>query len=586
MNGAEVVENPDIDRLKALEEKVARLETLDRHWRSLLRLTGQLQRAYSYAEISQAIQPEIMSLLGYQVIWLFLFHEDRKAGIFVTVRGSMADQVMETIPRLEIEGDPYLEAIAAATDLVIIEDARTDPRTNKEIVAQLGNRSLVNVPLRLVDEQLGVLGMGSFGDEGIIVPSPAQQDYLRTLSYHVAIAVERVQFIIERQEQAQALQESEERYRQLIESAPIGIAVYFGDKFAYLNPVGCDLLGVEDAAAILGLPVLHFIHPDSIPLVLERQRRLDREGRLEPAEEKIIRVDGAVRDIEVITSAITYEGKPAVMAIVQDITARKAMAADNARLYAAEQERADALTAALARQQELDRLKDEFIQNSSHELRTPLAVAMGYVDLVSDEIVGELRSTQHTMLKSAQSRLYSLYQIVMDLTTLAVLREGTHRSETVHLEALVQEVVEDFQALAIQNQLTLHGQIDPDLPPMQGNPIHLWQMLDNLLSNAVKFTPQGGTVSVHLSATAGQLILEVADTGIGIAPEQTERIFERFYQVDGSMTRRYGGTGLGLALVKEIAEKHRGRVSVSSTIGQGSTFRVHFPVAGAAESSQ
>lgn len=578
MNGENEGLSHSEEQLRKLREKVTVLETLDQYRQSLLRLAGELQKVHTYQDITKVIQPEILNLLGYQMIWLFLFYEDRKAGVFVTVRGTLADQVMETLPRLEIVGDPYLEAVAAATDILVIEDARTDPRTNKEIVAQLQNRTLVNVPLWLVDERLGVFGMGSFGDEGIIIPTPGQIEYLKTLAYHVAVAVERTQFIMQRQEQARALQESEERYRLLVEQAPVAIAVYYGDMIAYLNPAGCELLGVPDAAAILGTSMMQYIHPDSLPLLQERQRRLPQEGRLEPAEEKIIRPDGETRDIEVITSAIRYKDKPAVMVIAQDITQRKQMAAENARLYAAEQERAEALLAALARQQELDRLKDEFLQNSSHELRTPLTVAMGYVDMVADENVGELQATQRMMLKSAQSRLYDLYQIVMGLTTLAVSGGNSVYRDQVHLTALVQDIVQDFQALAAQNDLTLHTNIEPDLPPLSGNPIHLGQLVDNLLSNAVKFTPKGGTITVRLFTSETGLVLEVIDTGIGVAPEQMERIFERFYQVDGSATRRYGGAGLGLALVKEIAEAHRGRVSVTSAISQGSTFRVEIPL--------
>jgi signal transduction histidine kinase len=102
-------------------------------------------------------------------------------------------------------------------------------------------------------------------------------------------------------------------------------------------------------------------------------------------------------------------------------------------------------------------------------------------------------------------------------------------------------------------------------------------MLDNLLSNAAKFTPTGGSIAVRLFSSEGYVMLEVADNGIGIAADQLTRIFERFYQVDGSTKRRYGGVGLGLSLVKEIAEGHGGRVAVESTVGRGSTFRVILP---------
>jgi signal transduction histidine kinase len=106
----------------------------------------------------------------------------------------------------------------------------------------------------------------------------------------------------------------------------------------------------------------------------------------------------------------------------------------------------------------------------------------------------------------------------------------------------------------------------------------LRRVLDNLLGNALKFTPAGGALNVRLGQEGTQLVLQVSDTGIGIPKDKVERIFDRFYQVDGSMTRQYGGVGLGLALVKEIVEAHGGDVSVTSQVGQGSTFRVTLPV--------
>jgi len=108
-------------------------------------------------------------------------------------------------------------------------------------------------------------------------------------------------------------------------------------------------------------------------------------------------------------------------------------------------------------------------------------------------------------------------------------------------------------------------------------------VLDNLISNAIKFTPAGGTITVRLRQEGKQVVLEVSDTGIGVPADQLERIFERFYQVDGSSRRKYGGVGLGLALVKEIAEAYGGRVTVESQVGEGSTFTVWLPVATGSE---
>lgn len=566
-----------MESLPFLQQKVDRLETLERQMRSLLRLAEKLQRAFTFDDIIKAILPEVQAILHYQTAWLYLCHDDLTTAALLTITGSASTPVIQQYAQLQITGDPFLEEIAAADHIVVVADARTDPRTNKEIVAQLGNRTIVNAPLRLVHSRIGALGMGSFGDEGICVPTADQLDYLSTMSLHVAVALERVQWLEESHRQSHQLRESEERYRQLVEFSPIPICLYIDDKVAYANPAALELIGATDLAQIKGRTVMSFIHPDSQERVIERQRQLLDGERLNPVEEQIIRLDGEVRDIQVVTSAITYLGQPAAMAIFQDITLRKAMETENARLYAAEQERAKALTEALAQQQELDRLKNEFIQNASHELRTPLTVAMGYVDLVADGVVGELSHTQHSMLQSARNRLYALYQIVMDLTTLSALEQRPQTHAPTYLSELVMDVVADFQALAQQKSIQLIAEVDTDVSPILGNPIHLWQMLENLLSNALKFTPHDGTVAVRLHQTPGDIVLDVADTGIGIAPDQLGRIFERFYQVDGSMTRRYGGTGLGLALVKQIVEAHCGRVTVDSQPGQGSTFRVLLP---------
>jgi signal transduction histidine kinase len=135
----------------------------------------------------------------------------------------------------------------------------------------------------------------------------------------------------------------------------------------------------------------------------------------------------------------------------------------------------------------------------------------------------------------------------------------------------------DFQVLADQAGLDLQSDISARVPIVLGDAEHLRRVVDNLIGNALKFTPSGGRVAVRLSSRDGQVVFQVADTGIGIASEHLERIFERFYQVDGTTRRTHGGCGLGLALVKEIVEKHGGGVSVESQPGQGSTFTVQLP---------
>jgi signal transduction histidine kinase len=146
------------------------------------------------------------------------------------------------------------------------------------------------------------------------------------------------------------------------------------------------------------------------------------------------------------------------------------------------------------------------------------------------------------------------------------------------LNDLIHRTVDDFEDTIHQAGLELNLDIPPDRMRLMGDPVHLSRLLDNLISNAIKFTPTGGRINIRLQRDNGTAILEVSDTGVGIPSDKLERVFDRFYQVDGSSTRRYGGTGLGLALVKEIAISHGGQVSVESTVGKGSTFRVNLPL--------
>jgi PAS domain S-box-containing protein len=261
--------------------------------------------------------------------------------------------------------------------------------------------------------------------------------------------------------------------------------------------------------------------------------------------------------------------------------AQAAIAIVNARLYEEARQHTSDLLSALNRLQELDHFKNQFIQNVSHELRSPLALIRGYADLMVSGELGGLRSEQRKPVEIIARRAQMLGSLVDDITLLAAAETRALEKEPVAISELVEAAVEDFRVAADNASLTLRLDIGPNLPEVSGEPIYLRRVLDNLLSNAVKFTPDGGTITVHLDQADGWILMQVSDTGIGISPEEHGRIFDRFYQVDGSSRRRYGGVGLGLALVKEIVEAHGGTVQITSEVGEGSTFTVTLPALGA-----
>ena len=265
------------------------------------------------------------------------------------------------------------------------------------------------------------------------------------------------------------------------------------------------------------------------------------------------------------------------IAVLQTMADQLAVAIENARLYAEKQRRTKVLAHALEQQQELERLQSEFIQNVSHELRTPLTIAQGYAEMLDCGELGELQPTQRESVAVIARQVRMLVKMVDDLTTILVAETQELSPEPVDLVNLVHTLVDDFQVAAERAGLSLAAEVASDVPQVSGDADHLRRVLDNLLYNALKFTPAGGSVTVRLWRNGTNVVLEVTDTGIGIPHDQLERIFERFYQVDGSTTRDYGGTGLGLALVKEIVEAYGGKVSVESKVGRGSTFTVTLP---------
>ncbi len=265
--------------------------------------------------------------------------------------------------------------------------------------------------------------------------------------------------------------------------------------------------------------------------------------------------------------------------LVELLASLVAIALENARLFDQEAQRIALLTQALEQQQELDRLKDQFIQNVSHELRTPLSIARGYAELLDSGDLGELQPEQREPIAVITRRMRMLSKLMDDINAILEVEVQAPRREMVFLADIVQALLADFGAAAKKAGLDLIVDVAPNLSPVTGDPIHLRRVLDNLLSNALKFTPAGGHVAVRLDRENGGLVLEVADTGIGIPGDKLDRIFERFYQIDGGTNRRFGGVGLGLSLVKEIIQAHGGTISVESQPGEGSTFRVRLPAA-------
>ncbi|MCP4272306.1 MAG: response regulator, partial [Gammaproteobacteria bacterium] len=231
------------------------------------------------------------------------------------------------------------------------------------------------------------------------------------------------------------------------------------------------------------------------------------------------------------------------------------------------------------RLRQVDKLKDEFLANTSHELRTPLYGMIGLVETLLDgasKVAPEARSVLTTVLHSGR-RLANLVADILDFSKLR--RQGLELAfEPVELHALADVVLTLAKPLAADRGLELVNAVDPGLPAARADEARVQQILHNLVGNAVKFTHQG-RVELSVRLDGEELEVRVADTGIGIAPEHREKIFESFAQADATTEREYGGTGLGLAVSRQLVELHGGRLAVESEPGRGSVFSFTLPVA-------
>src|SRR5207248_2063436 len=227
---------------------------------------------------------------------------------------------------------------------------------------------------------------------------------------------------------------------------------------------------------------------------------------------------------------------------------------------------------------ESNRLKSDFLATMSHELRTPLNSILGFSEvLLSANGLGDKQQRWARNIKTSGERLLALINDILDLAKIEAGKMQV-RLEDFSVHDVCEGMLNMFRPLAEQKNIDLRGQIAPDIPTLRQDLTKLQQILQNLLSNAIKFTPEGGRVLLKAEADPLHVVLTVSDTGVGIAPEEQELVFEKFRQSGNPLTREHAGTGLGLSIVRELAKLLGGEVTLQSELGRGSTFTVRLPL--------
>ena len=469
---------------------------------------------------------------------LALLDEDEGTVITRAVSDLPADQVRGTDLA---QGDGIAAWVVQTGKPVRIDRVADDPR----FVGPAGWPvvSLISVPLIADGRPIGALSAtsaeeGTFSDEDL--------GALDAFADQAVIAVKKARLYLSAQERRSELEAM---------LRGIGDAVFATDarlRLTVMNPIAAQLFAVR-RGVVAGQPLAEVVdHPDLVALF---------EETLAGHEPSIIREivlpaagpDQGPRTLQALASPVVGEGNEALGAVVvlRDITHQK----------------------------ELDRVKSDFLSVVSHEFKTPLHSIKGFVDIILMGKTGPVSDTQRDFLQTVRQQAEVLQNMINDLLEFSRLEAGQIRLrvEAVPMGQLVQSVVERMTPLAQEGNIQLINQVPADLAAIQADRARLEQVITNLCSNAFKFTPAHGLVTIRGEDLGQEVHISVSDTGIGIPSDQLERIFERFYQVDGSATRSYRGTGLGLTICKHIVEYHGGRIWAESVEGQGSTFHVVLP---------
>lgn len=359
--------------------------------------------------------------------------------------------------------------------------------------------------------------------------------------------------VSERKRTEAALQEAHQRLRFHVENSPLALVEWNSEFRVHgWSPQAEHIFGWKEEEVLNKYPTeWHFIPPEELPKVRKVIADTIAGHTLRQVVGiQIYRHDGSTIDCEWYLSALVDErGRlVSVLSLIQDVTERKA----------------------------LERLKDDLVSTVSHELRTPLASLRGFAELMLTRVFSLTQQREFlTIIHNESKRLAQLINDFLDLQRTEAGRQEYH-FKTIDVLAVAHETVAIFQANS--NRIAIHLLREPAPPPVRADADRLRQVLLNLLSNAVKFSPHGGEITIGTRREGAAVVVWIRDQGIGIAPDALPKLFTKFFRADTKETRKIGGTGLGLALVKRIITAHGGHVWVESEPGKGSTFFFTLPI--------
>ncbi|MGI8905255.1 MAG: ATP-binding protein [Candidatus Sumerlaeaceae bacterium] len=483
----------------------------------------------------------------------------------------------------------YFEAVEEDR-IMAADDAIADPRTSEFAESYLrphGITSMLDVPVRAAGRVIGVLCNEHCGE--MRVWQLDEQNFCKAVADLAALALESA----EKQRAQQELQISERYYRSLIENTSDMIIIIDADgTMRYLSPSYHRILGYQPGEKI-GTSCFELIHPDDVATVQDIFGRLVvYPGSVERARYRYRHVDGSWCHMEAFgKNLLNDDAVSAIVANVRDVTeqvkAEEDLERDRQSLEETVKTRTFQVSKTVQRLQDANlrleaanRHKSRFLSSMSHELRTPLNAILGFADLLRGQFFGPLNDKQLAYVNQLDASGKHLLALINDLLDMAKIDAGAMDTtmERFAPRDCIDATLSMLSANFRRKQIESTSEIDPALETLTGDLRKCKQIMLNLLSNAVKYTPEGGSVAVRAGYdTDGAVRISVSDTGIGIDPEECEKIFSEFHQADRTRDEQLGGTGIGLALTRRLVELHGGRIGVQSEPGKGSTFWFTLP---------
>ncbi len=394
------------------------------------------------------------------------------------------------------------------------------------------------VPLMLRGEPFGALYLGDNRRDFV---SEQERQFLESFAYFASTAIENAQLY-------QTIADKNQELETILSGIGDGVLVVDADlRVMLMNPVATSIFSL-DAPPSSGMPLPGIIRQHPIYDLLEEIRTAPDDSKMQEIELAPLGSEKLRTYQALATPLMVGQTLQGIATVLRDITTQK----------------------------ELERMKSNFLSVVSHELRTPLHAIKGFVNIILMGKTGQVSEIQRDFLETVQEQTNNLQRLIDDLLEFSRLESGrvTLRLQPVDIPVVIEAVVEKLSLAAQSASVDLINHTPEELPTILADPWRLEQVVTNLVDNAIKFTPAQGRVTIDAVDLGDFIQVSVIDTGIGVPTEQQERIFDRFYQVDGGANRQYKGTGLGLTICRHIVEHHRGRIWAESAPGsQGAAFR-------------